>query len=385
MLLTADKIHDGYRFLPDGYLLEVLDDGSIAQVRPKQEGEHPQYYKGIVCPGFVNAHCHLELSHMHGVIPKHIGLPSFLKAVMQQRNSFAEISIIEAMHMAYENLYMEGTVAVGDIANTTQSIAVREKDKMHVHTFVEALGFVNGLAEKAWQKAKIVFEQYATQQVTRHRLSQSITPHAPYSVSQSLFQYINQQQAADAILSIHNQECLAENEFYLKKEGAMIHFLASVGIPTDEFHPPGKSSLLSYASWLDATHPLILVHNTFTSRKDVVGVKQQFPQLYFCLCPNANLYIEDCLPDIAMLMEEEVNICIGTDSLASNDQLSVWAELQTLRQHSVTDWEKLLHWATLGGARALQLADQIGSFTLGKKPGIVQIPDIDSHKVNRIW
>jgi cytosine/adenosine deaminase-related metal-dependent hydrolase len=118
---------------------------------------------------------------------------------------------------------------------------------------------------------------------------------------------------------------------------------------------------------------LLLVHNSFTSREDIQQVKHLFTNLFFCLCPNANLYIENTLPDVPLLMEEGMKICIGTDSLASNDQLCIYSELKTLQQHFDIDWELLLQWATYNGAQALRIEDRFGSLGIGMKPGIVHI------------
>ena len=102
------------------------------------------------------------------------------------------------------------------------------------------------------------------------------------------------------------------------------------------------------------------------------------------LCPNANLYIENRLPNINLLLKSGANICIGTDSLASNHQLSVMAELETIHQYyPEIAWEKLLGWATYNGASALQMQQSIGSFEAGKRPGIVQIKK--DHSLQKLY
>src|SRR5690606_13924882 len=97
-------------------------------------------YAGIITPGFVDTHCHLELSHMKGVIPKHTGLIPFLQQVIAQRSA-DEANITQAMRAADKELYDNGVVAVGDHANTGISAPVKKDSKLHYHTFVEVLGF----------------------------------------------------------------------------------------------------------------------------------------------------------------------------------------------------------------------------------------------------
>src|ERR1043165_6558773 len=100
-------------------------------------------------------------------------------------------------------------------------------------------------------------------------------------------------------------------------------------------------------------HPLILVHNTFTGEEDIRRALSRAIEPYWCLCPNANLYIEGRLPDVSLLASKTSQICIGTDSLASNYELSVFSELLILKLYFPRlSWEELLRWGTLNGARA---------------------------------
>jgi cytosine/adenosine deaminase-related metal-dependent hydrolase len=192
-------------------------------------------------------------------------------------------------------------------------------------------------------------------------------------VSQALFQLIASQ-SADKIISIHNQESVAENELYQNKSGAFIAFLEQLQIDTNAFIASGKNSLTTYGDWLSAESPLILVHNTFSQKADIAYAQSRFGQLYFCLCPNANLYIENKLPDIEMLQAAHATICVGTDSLASNHQLSIFAEVLTIHQHyPQIGWADLLRWATYNGACALGMQERIGSIEVAKQPGIVWI------------
>ena len=98
------------------------------------------------------------------------------------------------------------------------------------------------------------------------------------------------------------------------------------------------------------------------------------PSVYFCLCPNANLYIGNGLPNVPLLRNSGYPLVLGTDSLASNSKLSIWEEIQTLRKAFVhLPLGDFLRWATYNGACALGLQDQLGSFEKGKKPGVIEI------------
>lgn len=380
-LITASRIHNGHQWLPEGTAVEVADDGVIIALHDGLK-DNAIHYEGILAPGLVNAHCHLELSHMQGLIPQHTGLIPFLKNIPLHRNDFTSEQKKEARHAAYHALETNGTVAVGDIANVADTLDIRALDKMHIYTFIEAIGFSEVNAPKMFEWALNTYKAFAHQPQGTKLLRQAIVPHAPYSVSSPLFKLISNHNET-ALLSIHNQESIAENEYYTNKRGAVRELLHTLGVDDTFFVPSGKTSLQTYMEWLLPHRPLMLVHNTYTTAEDARAIHQYAKdKVYWCLCPNANLYIENALPNVQMLMQENATICIGTDSLASNTGLNIISELYTLKKNfSALHWEQLLIWATYNGACALQMDDIIGSIAPGKYPGIIQITGIhdDAH------
>ena len=104
--------------------------------------------------------------------------------------------------------------------------------------------------------------------------------------------------------------------------------------------------------------------------------------IYWCLCPNSNLYIEDKLPPLNLLIEKDCRIVIGTDSLASNKSISILEEIKTLQfSFPGLSLEELIKWATLNGAKALGEESSYGTIEKGKKPGLLLLQDIDLHKM----
>jgi len=374
--LTAPGIHNGHHWLPQGSAVEVAEDGTILAIHNVAPAG-AIHYDGILAPGFVNVHCHLELSHMKGVVPEHTGLIPFLKTIPRHRNDFTDGQKTTARHNAYHELLQNGIVAIGDISNTTDTLDLRALGKMHYYTFVESIGFSEANASRSFGFAQQAYNAFATQPATGTLLKQAIIPHAPYSVSSSLFRLIDAHQPG-AVISIHNQESEEENKYYLRKEGNVQDLLHTLGIDDSLFSPSGRSSLQSYLDWLSPAHPFIFVHNTYTKQEDIQYAHKRLKEVYWCFCPNANLYIENTLPEFDMFIREGAKICIGTDSLASNNRLSVLSELQSIKKHYPNiSWEVLLAWATCNGAQALQMHDTIGTIEPGKKPGILHITSLD--------
>ncbi|MBS1644299.1 MAG: amidohydrolase family protein [Bacteroidetes bacterium] len=380
-IYSAAQVHDGCKFLPAGTGVELDEAGVVTALHADTSGLKVERLEGTICPGFVNAHCHLELSHLSGLIPEKTGLIPFLQAVTGIRAHADESQKKDARFAALRAMNQVGIVAVGDIANTTDTLDLRASDQMHFHTFVECIGFTEHGAGSRFEQGATIWKTLQKQTVRTHSLTSSLVPHAPYSVSEKLFRMIDAAQP-DALLSIHNQECVAENEFFNSASGAVIDLLNGFGIDHSSFQASGKSSLQTYLPWLSKEHPIIFVHNTFTERADIQFAKQHCRSAFWCLCPNANRYIEQALPNVPMLASETENICIGTDSLASNHQLSIFAELQTLKQaFPELSWETLLRWACHEGARALQLEGTIGRLEVGKRPGLVWLPSWEERTI----
>ncbi len=369
--------------LKNGILI-CEDDGTITSLKDTKgklkEEQGLEYYNGIVVPGFVNCHCHLELSYMKGRISEKTGIGGFIGEINRLRNSYFE-DVDRAFEDAVSLLWSTGTVVVGDVSNSMQTLELKKQGKLFYHTFVEAYGFLPSRAEKSFYLAC-----YTERIFRENGLRASVVPHSPYSVSEPLFLKIAQKAAVEgSILSIHNQESKSEEKFFRNGTGPIAsHMKNNLKIDISGWKPTGESSLHSTMKYLPYENPLLLVHNTFTSKEDVGLIKKyRSPDnTYFVLCPNSNLYIEDHLPPLPLFISEKLNICIGTDSLASNHQLSVLDEMITLQLHfpevSLTE---LVKWASLNGALALKTEDFSGSFHPGKKPGINLITGADLHNL----
>lgn len=371
----ADKLFTGKELLSGDQILITDDKGFVQEIVAESDaGEDIQQVTGLLSPGFVNCHCHLELSRLKGTIPEHTGLINFVLGVMKQRY-FPEEELVEAIKAAEEEMLQNGIVAVGDICNNTLTLAQKEQNRLYYHNFIEVSGFVPKFAiQRFIQTQEEVFDDFAKVFPD----NSTIVPHSPYSVSSDLFSLINACSAGD-ISSIHNQETRAENEFFMTGTGDFNKLYETLSIDINAFYKPtGKSSIQSYLSKISEPKQLLLVHNTFTSEEDILFVKRAAgaTRYFFCLCVNANNYIEHTMPPIELLRKHHCSIVLGTDSLASNHSLSIADEMRTIVQHFPTiPLAEILQWGTLNGARALQVDHVSGSFEKGKQPGIINLQE----------
>lgn len=333
-------------------------------------------YKGMIAPGFINAHCHLELSHMRGIIPRETGLVRFIQSVITNRHA-DESDIIAAMVKADLTMQANGIVAVGDHANTSISCQVKEQSPIYYHTFLEVMGFAEDQADSIWQKAKSTMEDFG-------RLTVTPTPHAPYSTSKSLLRLIKKSTLEEVpIVSFHNQESAEENKLFIYRAGDFIEFYKWLDQDISHFKPGSRSSIQTIGNLFPKDRPIQLVHNTFSSIRDSAFLTRINLDVYWCICPSANQYIEGKIPNIKLLNQSGKPVTIGTDSLASNEKLCILSEMKSYhKQYPDATFSEMLQWATWNGAQVLGITDQFGSIEVGKKPGINLIQNISNFKIN---
>ncbi len=367
---SADAVFTSDAKLVSGVVIVVDEGGKILSIDPYAEHDPSSVsmLQGILIPGFVNTHCHLELSHMKGKVDTGTGLLPFLKNVVSFRD--IEQSVIDqAIIDGDMEMYRNGIVAVGDISNKTDTAKVKSESLLDYYTFVEMFDFL----QPSMTNATIIQYSSVMEGQSHYGFNKkSYVPHAPYTVTPQLFDFINSQNSPGSTISIHNQETTSENELFVTGKGGFSDFYESFGFGMDHFEPIGKSSIHYTIKNLSPDFRTIFVHNTLTTKEDVEAASLWNKNIFWATCPNANLYIENRLPDYRVFLDSNAKVTVGTDSLTSNWQLSVWEEVKTIRKYqSYIPLETCLSWATTNGAAALGFDDRLGSFEVGKTPGLV--------------
>jgi len=352
-----------------GKVLEIkrdctLDSGDIQLVK----------LPGLLCPAFVNAHCHLELSWMDEKIPNPHDLDDFVRHV-QIEKKLKPKHFKQLLEEADRQMFDNGIAVCGDISNTADSFFVKRNSAIHYHSFIEVFGSHPMEAEKHFNRALQLFSQY----IEKVSDCCSISPHAGYSVSKQLLRLIQKHaESNQKCISIHHQETEEENLFFEKASGPVMQRLKEFGIPIDHLKAEGKRPAVALTELLPNRQTILFVHNRVSTEVDIQWILEHFQNPGFCLCPQSNLRISKALPDIPMLERCGAQICLGTDSLASADELSILKEMQIIQQNfpEITP-EKLLQWATKNGAEILGLQNRYGSFTAGSRLGIIHINHFD--------
>jgi aminodeoxyfutalosine deaminase len=180
-------------------------------------------------------------------------------------------------------------------------------------------------------------------------------------------------------VSIHNQETEAEQALFLTGKGGFVEFYQKFGISLEDFKHNRKNAIHYALKNMNPRNRNLFVHNTLTSKTDIEAAQAWSKNVFWATCANANLYIENRLPNYQHFIDCNARMTIGTDSLTSNWQLSVLEEMKTIaRFQSYVNFEILLKWATLNGAEALGFEKELGSLTVGKTPGL-NLLNLDEH------
>lgn len=369
---SADYIFDGETIHKNAVL--EFEENKVISLRQKGENEEElHHFSGLLMPGFINTHCHLELSHLQNKVPTGTGLLTFLRSVVSMRDTDQD-EVLKAIAIQDEYMWAQGIQAVGDISNKADTFDTKNKSKIQYYTFVEMFDLMQDtFTENSFNQYLEVYEQFDSNKGN----SKSAVPHAPYTVTKNLFQKINTLNPASCTVSIHNQETTHEDQYFIDKSGGFSDFYRDIGINDDAFSSTGKHSIYYAMKHMDSKQKTLFVHNTLTSIDNINDAEKWGDQVYWASCANANLYIENRLPNYESFISTGSKMTIGTDSLTSNWQLSVLEELKTIQKYnSFIPSETLLKWATKNGAEALSF-DQLGSFEKGKKPGLIQLQEFD--------
>ena len=344
-------------------VVEVDDRGTITNILRCDAIDSMasvEFFPGILIPGMVNCHCHLELSYLKGAIAEGEGYAGFARSIGAVRNNFTTEERIRSARLADAQMWEEGVEAVADIANDDLVMEVKTQSKIEYHTLFEFFGLNNRDVEPHFDLANRYPRSY-------------VTPHSTYSVQDEPFRQICARNSS--LLSIHLLESDAEEGLYHGR-GSLHEWYQRMGWECDFLKyesPAGR-----VAGCIDRECRVLLVHNTRATAEDIATVESHTKNGTWVLCPESNRFISNDRPPVELLRKSGVAIAVGTDSLASARSLSMIENLRLLGNHPLRE---LLTWATLNGAKALGIDDMKGSIEIGKRPGLVVIEGADLHNL----
>jgi aminodeoxyfutalosine deaminase len=379
--IDAPLIRDGWVEVDHGQIIGLggspRPDSEPGTANPEREprtrNDEP---RTVILPALVNAHTHLELSWMRGRVPPGDTMPAWAARLISERqrgDSIQQRSTVgadfrrDAIAGAIEEARASGTGLIGDVANTLEACGPLAGSRLSATVFFELLGFraadPAGLVAAARDRLAAL--------PSSNRLKWAIAPHAPYSVSPNLFRAIAAATAGRP-LSVHLGESPEEIRFLRDGRGPWRDLLERIGAWSPEWVAP-ECGCVEYMRRLGVlTDRLIAVHG-------VQFNDDELQQLASCgatvvTCPRSNRWTGAGVPPIGRFYRSGVRVALGTDSLASVENLNLFSEMVVVRRLCPDiPAGHILKSATLEGAVALGFGRELGSISPGKRAELLAI------------
>ncbi len=379
--ITSEPIRDGAVLVRHGAISAY---GALDAVRgvapPDVQIDHQD--RAILMPGFVNAHTHLELTCYHGQLQRAPLWDWFDKLIPIRRESGAEEREAQGIHRAVEMCLAAGVTTVGDITRTGASIETLRSSPIRKVCFLE---LISGASQppSAFEELVAMFKRLQTNlnkdtSLFANRLTLGISPHAPYTVRLTeIAACMDLARDRQIPLTIHLLETQEESDWLRGHGGTLQAILESRGLATGDQQPTDIDAWYTQTKALDSGGGALLAHLNYAGDADIQRVAASDASVVWC--PRAHDYFGHRDHPWQRFIEAGVNVCIGTDSLASNETLSVLDELRFVAaQEPTCDPSLLLRCGTINAARGLQMSDQIGAIELCKRADLVAIDRDDA-------
>jgi aminodeoxyfutalosine deaminase len=345
----------------------IVDVGKATDIRPRHAGADIEQVQGVIFPGLVNAHTHIELSAMRGKVSGGHGFVAWVDRLVAIRTEISAEESEEAIGDAARELKTCATVAVGDVTNTLSPTHALARQGIGGCLFHEVFGVDRAVVLKRIEGLREEVEEQARSWPTDD-LTYAPAPHTLFTLHEDAAKALLDSAAKRNLrTSLHLAEHPAERRVVENGDGPIAKWFEErlKQKPTFPMRP-----LFDVAEAVGALRPgVILVHLAEARREELDRVAKSGASVV--LCPRSNLFIENRLPPFLAVREAGIEAALGTDSLASNTSLDVLAEAKALRDRfpSVPSWE-LLKMATWNGARALGREADLGRFVKGARPGV---------------
>ena len=352
----------------------VVAGGTILAVGelPRVQQQYPQvpvteHGQAVLTPALVNAHIHLELSHLTALAdaPLDTTFTGWISRLLQLRDRLGATGeeVEQAARRTAEQQYRAGVGVLADIGNTAMGRTLSATFPGRLLPFVEYLG----LAERTLAKNE--------QRLEREDDSAFCSGHAPYSTHPRLLRRLKERaRALGHIFPIHTAEPAAEGEMIREGKGEMVEFIRQRDFWDNSFVPRGSGGTIHYFRDLDLLDSRTLcIHAIHVSAEEIRMMAGEGVKV--CLCPGSNQFLRTGTAPVRAYLDHGMLPALGTDSLASNPQLSLWREMRLLAEAQPTvAAAEIFRMATLGGAAALGMENRLGTLAAGKEADLLAVP-----------
>ncbi len=347
--------------------VHVSDPGRISRLEPWQspppnlETKVVDWGSAVLLPGLINAHTHLELTSLHGQVAKPESFTAWLTALIQAKKGWTAESYFESIRKGARMSLASGTTLVGDISASGVSVDALRSERLRKVIFEEAISL---RPEKA-AEVLAALESRLERATPDCFLSSSVSPHAPYSVSRELFRGISELACRRNLrIAAHVAESRQELEFLKRGSGGFNDFLSSLGALPDGWTPPGTHPIPFLEGLGVLDRPATLIHCNYVDDDSTARILSHSCSVVHC--PRSHAFFGHEPHPVRQMLDMGINVALGTDSLASNESLSILDEMRFLFRHRKDlKCDEIFRMATLNGAVALGFGSVLGRLRRG--------------------
>ena len=351
---------------------QIIDTGRFADVKAHNTGEIVDLGEQALLPGLINAHCHLDYTCLRGKIAARKSFTDWIRAINAEKAGLADQDYLASIQSGFAEVKKFGTTT---IANLTAFPALIPDIQADIRTF----WFVEMIDVRQPKRAReIVDDAIESLRSVQHR--GGLAPHSPYTASENLYRYAEEiARRENFLLTTHLAESAEEMRMFFEGDGPLRNFLADIGRDMSDLN--GGTSIQHLAEFCSLNERWLLVHLNELSDDDLDLLSAPSGKPHIVHCPRSHKYFGHSRFPLQKFREHGFNICLGTDSLASNSDLSLFAEMRALHESEpALSPEEIFKMVTVNSARALHLADEVGQIRPGFFADLIAIPFEQSPK-----
>jgi cytosine/adenosine deaminase-related metal-dependent hydrolase len=343
----------------------------IVSVGRRMEGQAVRDLGDLVLlPGLINAHTHLEFSHLDAPLgTPGMRLPDWIRLVIAERGR-RDQRAEDAIAIGLNESLAAGVTAIGEVATASFASYSASAQTPRLALLAEVIGFSRARADSAFAAVE---ERLAKSASPKH-VFPGISPHAPYTVSRPLLERLVQlARQGNLPVAMHLAESREELEFLERGSGPFQELLDERSM-WDAAGMPRGAAPFDYLSLLGEAPCVLVIHGNYLGPRERKLLSDSSSRMSLVYCPRTHAYFQHEAYPLAALLADGVRVVLGTDSKASNPDLSLLAEMRyVLQNHAGISPERVLQMATLDAAVALRWDAEIGSLTAGKRADLVAL------------
>jgi len=353
---------NGARFVRTGKASEILRD---------HRGEVVDLGEVAAMPGLINAHCHLDYTLMRGALLPAKSFSRWVKRINALKRSLTDNDYLRATLLGFAELQRNGVTTVLNIVSTPQIFPLLPPPQIRAWFFLELID----VRPRPWIEEH-VFGSWLFLSGNGDRLGGfGLSPHAPYTASAKMYEVaLECSRSLNMLITTHIAESSEEYAMFAEGSGELHDFLRQLGRPMTDC---GSTSPLRHLIENRLIGPdCIVAHlNELDARDLELLSRPEWRNLQIVHCPKSHRFLHQKRFPLEALAERGLNICLGTDSLASNDSLNLFSEMRTAKKiYPTLSARELVEMVTLRPARALKLPRDLGRIAPGYLADSIAVP-----------